>query len=73
MVHLLPVPNMEWAVYELCIVPALGTPKTARVGSMGVVASQDPTPRGGWGDPLLTPKRFYATMGVVDFGGHLLN
>ena len=31
MVHLLPVPNMEWAVYELCIVPALGTPKTARV------------------------------------------
>ena len=31
MVHLLPVPNMEWAVYELCVVPALGTPKTARV------------------------------------------
>ena len=31
MVHLLPVPNMEWAVYELCVVPALGTPKKARV------------------------------------------
>ena len=31
MVHLLPVPNMEWAVYEVCVVPALGTPKTARV------------------------------------------
>ena len=31
MVHLLPVPNMEWAVYELCVIRALGTPKTARV------------------------------------------
>ena len=31
MVHLLPVPNMEWAVYELCVVRALGTPQTARV------------------------------------------
>ena len=31
MVHLLPVRNMEWAVYELCVVPALATPKTARV------------------------------------------
>ena len=31
MVHLLPVPNMEWAVYELCVVLALGTPQTARV------------------------------------------
>ena len=31
MVHLLPVPNMEWAVYEFCVVPSLGTPKTARV------------------------------------------
>ena len=31
MVHVLPVPNMEWAVYELRGVPALGTPKTARV------------------------------------------
>ena len=31
MVHLLPVPNMEWAVYELCVVPGLGNPKTARV------------------------------------------
>ena len=31
MVHLLPIPNTEWAVYEFCVVPALGTPKTARV------------------------------------------
>ena len=31
MVHLLPVPNMKWAVYELSVIPALGTPEMARV------------------------------------------
>ena len=30
MVHLLPIPNVECAMYELCVVPTLGTPKTAR-------------------------------------------
>ena len=31
LVHFLPVPNMEWAVYEFCVVPALGTRKKVRV------------------------------------------
>ena len=31
MVHLLPIPNMEWAVYEMLVVPALGTLETTRV------------------------------------------
>ena len=31
MVHLLPVPNIEWAMYELCVVLALDTLKMARV------------------------------------------
>ena len=29
--HLLPIPNMEWAVHGLCVVLALGTPKMTRV------------------------------------------
>ena len=42
------------------------------LGSMGVVASQDPTP-GGERTAVRTPKWFYGTIGFVGFGGHRLN
>ena len=39
------------------------------LGSMGVVASQDATPKG---RGSTDPKWFYGTMGFVGFGGNLL-
>ena len=74
MVHLLPVPNMEWAVYELCLVPTWALLRQQGLGSTGVVASQDPTPRGrGGGGGFTDPKMVLRNNGFVGFGGHLLN
>ena len=43
------------------------------LGSTWTVANPDPTPRGGGGLALRTPKQFYETMGFVGAGGNLLN
>ena len=40
---------------------------------MGPVACLDPTPGGGGGGALWTPKWFYGTMGFVCIGGTLPN
>ena len=51
MVHLLPVPNMEWACMNFVSSLLWALLRRQGLGGTGVVASQDPTPRRGWGGP----------------------
>ena len=74
MVHLLPIPNMEWAVMNFALSLLWALLRRQWLGSTDVVASQDPTPSGGGGGGGSTdPKMVLWNNGVCGFGGDLLN